>query len=94
MRTSEPGGRPPEELGSGEWLLRCQGFRVDGPEGLVGVVVSVVYEPSARWDRPSALAVRGRGGEVLVPIDSIARVDPAEGRISVRAARSADRGTR
>ena len=82
--TVEAGGRAPEGGGSREWLLRCQGFRVDGPEGLVGVVVRVVYDHSTRWDRPSALAVRGPRGEVLVPIDAIDRVDPAEGRISVR----------
>ncbi|MBD0317555.1 MAG: hypothetical protein ICV71_03455 [Thermoleophilia bacterium] len=85
----EPEGRTPEERGSREWLLRCEGFRVDGPEGLVGIVVRVVYEHSTRWDRPSALAVRGASGEVLVPIDAVEHVDPVEGRISVRG-----RGTR
>ncbi|MDQ3865902.1 MAG: hypothetical protein M3304_03610 [Actinomycetota bacterium] len=89
----ERGGRTPEEGGSREWLLRCQGFRVDGPEGLVGIVVRVVYEHSTRWDRPSGLAVRGPSGEVLVPIEAIEHVDPIEERISVRGSVS-DRASR
>jgi hypothetical protein len=84
------GGEMTEEGRSREWLLRCHGFRVDGPEGLVGVVVAVVYGHSTRWDRPSALAVRGRRGEILVPMDAIAGVDAAEGRISLRASPSTE----
>ena len=92
--TGNDGGARTDEGRSREWLLRCHGFRVDGPEGLVGVVVGVVYEHSTRWDRPSALAVRGRGGELLVPMDAIADDHPAEGRISVRASGPADAGAR
>jgi len=88
MTTNE--GGMTDESGAREWLLRCHGFRVDGSEGLVGVVVGVVYEHSTRWDRPSALAVRGRGGQILIPMDAIADVYPAEGRISLRASGPTD----
>ena len=92
--TANAGGGMAEEGRSREWLFRCHGFRVDGPEGLVGVVVGVVYGHSTRWDRPSGLAVRGRRGEVVVPMDAIADVHPAEGRISLRAGPPADPGAR
>ncbi len=67
-----------------EWILRCEGFQVYGPEGHVGVVVAVVYEHSARWDAPHGLKVRGGGGTTFVtPLDAVTAVDVAAGRISV-----------
>lgn len=54
---------------------------VEGPDGFVGRVVEPLYEHSARWDRPWALAVRGEHGVVSVPMDAIASVDATEARI-------------
>lgn len=82
--SAEPHRRP-ENLESREWLLHCEGFRVEGPDGFVGFVSGVVYEFSARWDRPTALAVRGDRGKALsVPIRAIADVSEDDGRVLLR----------
>ena len=89
--SAESRGRP-DNTESREWLLHCEGFRVEGPDGFVGVVTGVVYEFSARWDRPSALAVRGDRGKALsVPLRAIADVSEDEGRVLLRE-RLADTG--
>jgi hypothetical protein len=56
-------------------LRRCQGFRVDSPEGRVGVVEEVRYR--SRCDRPDLIAVRaGRLGRLLliVPVGEVAEI--------------------
>ncbi|MBA2616363.1 MAG: hypothetical protein H0U90_11425 [Actinobacteria bacterium] len=84
--SAESGGQTIEEGGSREWLLGCEGFRVDGPEGrLVGHVAAPIYGFSARWDRPSALAIRGPDGTFALELDAIQSVFPAEARIVLRA---------
>ncbi len=85
---ADSGGNHESDV-SREWLLRCEGFRVDGPEGMIGRVVGPLYEHSVRWDRPSALAVRTPNGVVAVPLDAIESVLPREHRIVVtRSARA------
>ena len=66
-----------------DWLLRCEGMEVDAPDGLVGRVLEPLYRPSARWDRPWALAVGGAAGVVIVPIEAVGSVDRAARRIRI-----------
>ena len=73
--TAEVGG--PGAPDDRSWLLGCEGMRVDGPDGPIGVVVAPIYEPSARWDRPLGLVVEGPGGKVRVPIEAVKSVDRA-----------------
>jgi hypothetical protein len=64
------------------WLRRCEGFRVDSPQGRVGFVEEVRY--ASRVDRPDVIAVRaGRLGRLLliVPVEEIAEILPREERI-------------
>ena len=79
--TAEVGG--PGAPDDRSWLLGCEGMRVDGPDGPIGVVVSPIYEPSARWDRPLGLVVEGPGGEVRVPIEAVGSVDRAGRRLQL-----------
>src|SRR5712691_5655915 len=79
--------RPPRTATFDYWLCRCQGFRVDSPEGRVGFVEEVRYR--SRVDRPDALAVRaGRVGRhlLIVPVDEVADIAPREERIVLRSA--------
>jgi len=64
-----------------DWLLQCEGMGVEAPDGFVGRVVEPLYRPSARWDRPWALAVRGAHGVVTVPIEAVISVDRTADRI-------------
>jgi hypothetical protein len=64
------------------WLCRCEGFRVDSPEGRFGLVEAVMFR--RRPDEPDALVVRaGVLGRrlVLVPIDDVADVAPRRKRV-------------
>ncbi len=66
------------------WLARCEGFRVDSPEGRYGLVEAVMFR--VRPDDPDALVVRtGRLGRrlVLVPIEDVADVTPRRQRIDL-----------
>jgi hypothetical protein len=66
---------------------RCEGFRVESPDGYVGVVEAVRYSPSTRWDHPSELAVcAGRSSETLliIPWAEVERVCLAERRVVLR----------
>ena len=84
--SAKSGGRKYDETDTRDWLLRCEGFRVDSPDGQVGIVVGVVYEPSARWDRPSALRVRGSDGPVvMISMEDVEDVVAADRRLLVRA---------
>jgi hypothetical protein len=72
-----------ERLGSRHyWLCRCEGFRVDSPDGRFGLVEAVMFR--RRPDEPDALVVRaGVLGRrlVLVPIDDVADVAPRRKRV-------------
>ncbi len=66
-----------------DWLGHCEGFRVDGPEGRVGVIEAVL----GHEDEPTTLAVR-EGLFALrivhVPIEQVAEVQPRAERIVLR----------
>jgi hypothetical protein len=67
------------------WLGHCEGFRVVGPEGQIGVVDHLVYR--SRADRPDIVAVtsglwRARTAEVAVA--DVVEVWPAQARLVVR----------
>jgi len=64
------------------WLSRCEGFRVDSPEGRFGLVEAVMFR--VRPDEPDALIVRAgvlARRLVLVPIDEVAEVVARRERI-------------
>jgi hypothetical protein len=82
--SAESGGRKSEYPQGDEWLLACAGLRVEGPAGLIGHVIAPVYDFSARWDRPRALAVKGAHGVVEVELEAVERVELREGRILIR----------
>jgi hypothetical protein len=68
------------------WLRRCHGFRVDSPEGRVGVVEDILY--GAEYDRPSALVVRTgllKKRLELVAIEEVEAVYPRPERVILRA---------
>ena len=68
------------------WLRRCHGFRVDSPEGRVGVVEDVLY--GGAYDRPSALVVRTgllRQRLEVVAIEEVDAVYPRLERVVLRA---------
>jgi hypothetical protein len=65
------------------WLGRCEGFRVEGATGSVGMVEYVVADPSL--DRPSLVVVRQGGLQrhrtVDVPVADVVEIRPAERRL-------------
>ena len=66
------------------WLCRCDGFRVDGPSGRIGIVADVRFR--SRLDRPDELVVRGGllGNRVtIVPVNEITKILPRHARIVV-----------
>ena len=68
-------------------LARSEGFRVESSDGYVGVVDTLRYTPSSRWDRPSELAVyAGRSRETLliIPLGEVEGVSLAERRVLLR----------
>jgi hypothetical protein len=77
---------PPRPSGAASdvdyWLRRCQGFRVDSPDGRVGVVEEVLY--ASRCDRPDVIAVRaGLLGRLLriVPVAEVAWILPGREQV-------------
>ena len=81
-RTDEPAGR---ERMVREWIGRCEGFQVIGPDGRIGVVADMIRS--------------GAGGEVrylsvatglffirreIVPVGDVASIDPRRTRVFVR----------
>jgi hypothetical protein len=65
------------------WLGRCEGFRVAGAAGSVGIVEYVVVDPLV--DRPRLVVVRQDGLQrhrtVDVPVADVVEVRPAERRL-------------
>jgi hypothetical protein len=67
------------------WLGHCEGFRVVGPAGRVGLVEAVVGEE----DDPEALVVRTGlfgTGVAVVPVGAVELVEPRAERVVLRAA--------
>jgi hypothetical protein len=73
--------------GGGEyWLGHCEGFKVQSPEGDVGIVESVVYATDAA--RPAYLAVTGGRlllHTALVPCTEVISIDARQTRLGVQA---------
>ena len=68
------------------WLCRCQGFRVDSPQGRIGFVRELRF--ASRQDRPDLLAVRaGLFGTrlLLVPVEEVEDILPKAKRIRLKA---------
>jgi hypothetical protein len=68
-------------------LTRCEGFRVDSPDGIVGFVEGLRF--GSRIDQPDLLEVRGgRFGRqlLLIPIEAVDEVSVPEERVLVRIA--------
>ena len=88
LTTPEPDHRGPRTsppLDQGYWLGHCEGFRVDGPEGRLGIVEHVVYR--SRADRPDVVAVTSglwRARTAEVPVADVTEVWPAQERLVVR----------
>lgn len=72
--------------GGRDWLQRCEGFRVESPEGEVGFVEEVRF--AAGDEEPRELAVRSRGVGSrhlsVIPAEEVRRIVPGEKRILVR----------
>ena len=79
-------GNGPRAIDLDYWLHRCEGFRVDSPDGRVGFVAELRFGTSMA--RPDALAVRaGLFGRLLliIPVEQVLEVVPQERRIVLRA---------
>lgn len=78
---------PVRDARDGARLSRCEGFRVDGPEGTIGFVEGLRF--ASRIDRPDLLEVRGgRFGRrlLLVPVEAVEEVLLDEERLLLRGA--------
>jgi hypothetical protein len=67
------------------WLCRCEGFRVESPEGKFGLVEAVMFR--IRPDEPDALIVRaGVLGRklVIVPIEDVTDIVPRRQRVMLK----------
>jgi len=67
----------------GYWLRRCEGFRVESPNGRIGFVEEVVGRP----EQPEALLIRAGllGARVLiVPVTEIVALIPSQERVVLR----------
>jgi hypothetical protein len=71
------------------WLCRGEGFRVDAPNGRLGLVEAVRF--GARLDRPDELLVRGgflRNRTLVVPVSEVEAVVPRQQRLVLRCPRA------
>src|SRR5438477_3163850 len=81
-----PPAQPVAAARSNYWLGHCEGFKVQSPEGDVGVVESVVYAADA--GRPAYLAVTGGRlllHTALVPCGDVVSIDARQTRLDVQA---------
>ena len=71
---------------AGARLARCAGFRTVAGGAVVGTVVEVRYEPSARWDQPSSLVVHDGHAtrKLVVAVADVERLDPQRRLVLVR----------
>jgi hypothetical protein len=66
------------------WMRNCHGFRVDTPDGRLGIVEDVLYGEDP--GRPAALAVRGGvfGARVeIVPTEDLEEIDPRRALVTL-----------
>lgn len=86
LTTGDP--RPsgsPGPLEAGYWLHHCDGFRVDGPDGRIGVVDHV--EPGLGANVPDVVAVASglwRIRLTRIPLTDVVEVEPGRRRLVVR----------
>src|SRR5947208_16909082 len=81
-----PPAQPVAAARSNYWLGHCEGFKVQSPEGEVGVVEAVVHAADA--GRPDYLAVTGgrlRLRTALVPCGDVVSIDARRARLDVQA---------
>jgi hypothetical protein len=67
------------------WLCRCEGFRVESPEGRFGLVEAVMFR--VRPDEPDALIVRAgvlAHKLVIVPIEDVDDIAPRRERVMLK----------
>lgn len=85
-QVSKPHSRGDEGVSAPDLAL-CEGFRVESPDGYLGVVETFRYAPSARFDQPSEVAVyAGRSKDMLLifPLSEVESIDLAERRVVLR----------
>jgi hypothetical protein len=67
-----------------EWIGRCEGFQVIGPEGRIGVVVETDAGAGELAVATGLFDIR----QVLVSADDVAAIDPGRKRVFVRTTRT------
>lgn len=90
-----PHDRPLPEQDRSYCLARCEGFRVDAPEGRLGVVSELRF--GRRLEIPDLIGVRAghiRSRLMLIPVDAVEAIDAAAGVLHVSAAPSSSRWSR
>jgi hypothetical protein len=83
-----PQAQPTSAAGRGGeyWLGHCEGFKVQSPQGEVGIVESVVYATDAA--QPAYLTVTGGRlvpHTALVPCAEVVSIDARQARLDVQA---------
>jgi hypothetical protein len=83
----DPGRDPPHRSSYGReyWLRRCEGFRVESPQGRLGTVEELRFRSDA--ERPDSLAVRAgwlRRRLIVVPVEQVDEILPRQRRIILR----------
>ena len=77
--------RSPGPVAAAYWLRHCDGFRVDGPNGRIGVVDHV--EQGGEADVPDIMAVASGLWRIRlsrIPLADVVQVDPGRRRVVVR----------
>ena len=79
---------PSPEESLAQEIACCAGYTVERAGSWIGTVEQVGYEPSERWDRPSAVTVRlGRASKRLIRVaaSEVRRWFPSERRVVLTA---------
>jgi hypothetical protein len=79
---------PSPEESLAQEIACCAGYTVERAGSWIGTVEQVGYEPSERWDRPSAVTVRlGRASKRLIRVaaSEVREVVPSERRVVLTA---------
>ncbi len=85
LKAGEGLNRSPGPVEAEYWLHHCDGFRVDGPDGRIGVVDHVEQDLEA--DAPDVVAVASglwRIRRIRIPLTEVVEVQPGRRRIVVR----------
>jgi hypothetical protein len=71
------------------WADQWAGFRVDGPSGRLGTIQRVGFDPAT--GEPAWLQIRTglfARRTTAIPFEDIESIDPIQGRVAVRTART------